>query len=329
MNNETLKMITPLGLALHNARLAASLSIDEVAKRLNLGAAVVKDLEGDITVLIDSHKYSSIYLRGYLTNYAKLVGLNAICDYVEYQQLATAQKPENNFRATASTAPVKEKKLISLPFVMMLLLIAVVVVIVNQLGLLSADKSANTETEEISDNNVKKENQPFNSSVINKETAIEPKDDSSIQAVKNTEMLEQADKGDRTPQIINKEKKSIAATEALSTANNEQIKTDTADIINKTDTANIINNAQPAEQKKVINESLTLSFAKDCWTEIVDATGKRLAFDLYKKGAVLSIEGLSPFKLKLGVPSAVAINYQGKTLEAFSAGHTAEFYIPE
>ena len=320
MNNETPKNITPLGLALHNARLAASLSIEEVAERLNLGGGAVRDLEGDITVLIESNKYSPVYLRGYLANYAKLVDLKAISEFVEYQQLENFQKPENNFRATASTGPVKKKKLISLPFVMMLMFIAVVVVIANQLGFLSADKSASIEAEKTSENNLNEENKPFNPLLINKETAIESENNASIPAVKKTEMVEGADKVDTTTQITSAETKSITVTEALTEANNEKIKTDAADVIN---------NAQPAQQKKVINESLTLTFAKDCWTEIVDATGKRLAFDLYKAGAVLSIEGVTPFKLKLGVPSAVAINYQGKTLETFTAGHTAEFYVPE
>jgi len=77
-------------------------------------------------------------------------------------------------------------------------------------------------------------------------------------------------------------------------------------------------------------ELLQLTFSADCWTEIVDATGKRLAFDLYKQGASIILKGVAPFKLKLGDPSVVTIQYQNKIFEhKFAAGRAVRFIVPQ
>ena len=41
-------MVAPLGQALQDARQAASLSVDDVAHQLNLGAQTVRDIENDL-----------------------------------------------------------------------------------------------------------------------------------------------------------------------------------------------------------------------------------------------------------------------------------------
>ncbi|WP_372880161.1 RodZ domain-containing protein [Psychromonas sp.] len=318
--------MTPLGLALHNARLEASLSVDEVAGRLNLGRSAVRDLEGDITALIESGKYAPIYLRGYLANYAKLVALKSIDEFAEYQQLAKSPKPESSLKATASAVPAGKKKLIPLWFVFILLVIAVAVGIVNQFGLLSTGSSASIETEALSENNLNEGNKAFNPLPIGQEESPEVENVTTISSAEEqtadeqNETLETIEYIDSAEPLSNREITPIVIDEAGGT---EQRDT-TADV------TEVIADAQPAQQKTSGSELLTLSFVKDCWTEINDATGKRLAFGLYKEDFVLAIEGVAPFKVKLGDPSAVAINYQGKSLDrAFVAGRTANFYIPE
>jgi len=75
--------------------------------------------------------------------------------------------------------------------------------------------------------------------------------------------------------------------------------------------------------------SLTLNFKADCWTEITDATGTRLAFGLYKRGRRLNLSGVAPFQLKLGDPSVVDIQYQDKMFEGgFTPGRSAQFSVP-
>ncbi|ABM03003.1 conserved hypothetical protein [Psychromonas ingrahamii 37] len=375
MNNDTPQIVTPLGLALHNARLKASLSVEQVANLLNLKESVVRELEDDISALIESGKYAPIYLRGYLANYAKLVALKSLNEFVEYQQFSKHQARDTSLRATASMAPAGKKRLIPRWLLLALLLVAILaIVFAKQPDLFFAGEAATKVSAESSENI---ENKPFNPVAINNEgspaltettvgaavdeTISEAVVDTTIgEAVVDTTVSEAA--VDETigeavvdttvseavvdttvseavvGTIVSKAVVDTTISEAAVDKNiNETVIEST---VNQTSSANKINtenisvklenNEQLESPPTAISESLYLSFSADCWTEIVDATGERLAFGLYKQDDILSIDGIAPFEIKLGAPSAVVVKYQGKRIEPdFTAGQTLQFSIPE
>lgn len=61
--------------------------------------------------------------------------------------------------------------------------------------------------------------------------------------------------------------------------------------------------------------ALVMNFTADCWLEVTDATGKKLFSGLQRKDANLNLTGQAPYKLKIGAPSAVQIQYQGKPVD--------------
>jgi len=61
--------------------------------------------------------------------------------------------------------------------------------------------------------------------------------------------------------------------------------------------------------------ALVMNFTADCWLEVTDATGKKLFSGLQRKDASLNLTGQAPYKLKIGAPSAVQIQYQGKPVD--------------
>ena len=61
--------------------------------------------------------------------------------------------------------------------------------------------------------------------------------------------------------------------------------------------------------------ALVMNFTADCWLEVTDATGKKLFSGLQRKDANLNLSGQAPYKLKIGAPSAVQIQYQGKPVD--------------
>lgn len=61
--------------------------------------------------------------------------------------------------------------------------------------------------------------------------------------------------------------------------------------------------------------ALVLNFSADCWLEVTDATGKKLFSGLQRKDASLNLAGQAPYKFKIGAPSAVQIQYQGKSVD--------------
>ncbi|EOL8944727.1 cytoskeleton protein RodZ [Cronobacter dublinensis] len=61
--------------------------------------------------------------------------------------------------------------------------------------------------------------------------------------------------------------------------------------------------------------ALVMNFTADCWLEVTDATGKKLFSGLQRKDTNLNLTGEAPYRLKIGAPSAVQIQYQGKPVD--------------
>jgi len=60
---------------------------------------------------------------------------------------------------------------------------------------------------------------------------------------------------------------------------------------------------------------LTLRFKARSWTEVYDADGRRLLFDLYKPGQVKVVQGRPPFKIRLGFADGVELLYDGEPVD--------------
>ena len=76
--------------------------------------------------------------------------------------------------------------------------------------------------------------------------------------------------------------------------------------------------------------ALTLAFSGDCWTEVTDAAGDRLFFDLGRQGRTVRVSGEPPLRLLLGNSSNVTLSLNGEpyTVPASARrGDTARFTI--
>jgi hypothetical protein len=78
------------------------------------------------------------------------------------------------------------------------------------------------------------------------------------------------------------------------------------------------------------NVELTLKFSADGWTEVYDAPGHRLFYDIGQAGSVHTVTGLLPIRLVLGNAAGVAIEVNGQPTEfsdLFRRDGTAHFLI--
>ena len=57
------------------------------------------------------------------------------------------------------------------------------------------------------------------------------------------------------------------------------------------------------------------TFNGDCWVNIYDATGERIAWGVKKLGYVMTITGKAPLKVTLGKPELAAIAFNGKKVD--------------
>jgi len=57
---------------------------------------------------------------------------------------------------------------------------------------------------------------------------------------------------------------------------------------------------------------LLVTYSGDCWTEITDASGRRLLFDLGKDGRTVELTGTEPFNVLFGNPGNVGLRVNGE-----------------
>ncbi len=72
--------------------------------------------------------------------------------------------------------------------------------------------------------------------------------------------------------------------------------------------------AEPAPAPAVEEGQLRLlvTYTGDCWTEITDASGRRLLFDLGKDGRTVELSGAEPFNVLFGNPGNVSLRVNGE-----------------
>lgn len=80
-----------------------------------------------------------------------------------------------------------------------------------------------------------------------------------------------------------------------------------------------------------VQDQLEMRFTENCWVDVVDAEGNRIAFGTKQAGYIMQVSGKAPFVVTLGNPSVVQINVnqQAFDMSSFAAGRVAKFTIPE
>lgn len=71
----------------------------------------------------------------------------------------------------------------------------------------------------------------------------------------------------------------------------------------------------PASQERQALDQLHLRFADECWVEVTDSRGDVLAADLLRAGAELELQGRTPFTVKLGNAESASIELNGEAYE--------------
>lgn len=87
-------------------------------------------------------------------------------------------------------------------------------------------------------------------------------------------------------------------------------------------------NAAPAVDAGIV--TLGLTFSGDCWTEVTDADGERLFFDLGRDGRSVSLSGPAPLRVLLGNSNHVSVTVNGAPYVIAAAdlrGETARLTI--
>lgn len=290
------------GSMLSEARIKKGLSIDDVASSLNIRVTLVKNIEADIF----DKTLPDTYNRGYIKNYAKLVNL-PIADVIAYYEKLNIFQGNSTQMQSFSRGTMKKAENSMLMWITYLIL--AVFIGLTVMWWLQDDKESepkvtaspeasienttnSTGIEEVVETNSSSDELPTTESVVSETSNSEIENEIDVSEINasNIDSLEQ-----------NASVDNVDAEAATSTESDEVTLT------------------------KVI-----FTFSGDCWVNIHDALGERIAWGIKKSGYVMTIEAKAPLNITIGKPELVQINFNGESIDmsAFPQGHIAKFELP-
>jgi len=294
------------GVRLRNAREQLGLSQQAVAERLCLKVSTVRDIEEDKAPA----ELASTFLRGYIRSYAKLV-------HIPEEELLPMMEKQAPVRA-AKVAPMqsfslgKRRKKRDGWLMSFTWLVLFVVIGLTGAWWWQNHKAQQEEITTMADQSSAELNnsagEGAQSIPLNTDTSATASETPAATAntLDTTTAQTAAPAVNQTAQAP-----ADSAVVSPSQANVETAPATTANSAVQplpSDPAGVT--AAPADPN-----ALVMNFNADCWLEVTDATGKKLFSGLQRKDGTLNLAGQAPYKLKIGAPAAVQIQFQGKPVD--------------
>ena len=293
---EDIEVIGP-GVMLADARAKMNFSVEEVAESLNFRVCQVKDIEADCY----DKSIPETFTRGYLSNYAKLVEVNVEDVLSSYDALGVAkqQGAEMQSFSKITEKQAEHSRVMWLSYLIVLVLIALTIMYYFQ-------DANNQKTTLITD----------------------------IQTVINSDNESDIDK---EVDLVTNQPTPLAVEAAVAASTRENESVDFISTENTGTNTLLADNTQKSAASQ--NEPLNVlpavraifTFAGDCWVNIQDGTGERIAYGIKKAGYVMELNGKPPFNITVGKPELVAINFNGQVVDMskYNSGNIAKFILPE
>mgnify|MGYP000856802679 CR=1 FL=1 len=297
------------GQRLRTAREQLGLSQQAVAERLCLKVSTVRDIEED-TLPAD---LAATFLRGYIRSYARVV-------HIPEEELLPAAKKEEPFRPKVNTVQgmtlgKRRKKRDGLLWSFTILVVLVVVGLTgtwwwqnHQAQQDEITSMADQSSARLNEGNQTSQPIELNTGAASTDTtAVEPQaitpDQTVSQPAPVAPAAEPAQPAEAAP--------ATAATDSPAAAVVPPAQTDISTL---PQTPATTADAAPTGAAADAN-ALQLSFNADCWLEVTDASGKKLFSGMQRSGGNLTLAGQTPYRLKIGAPAAVQIQFQGKPVD--------------
>lgn len=303
--SDDVEVIGP-GQLLTSAREKAGLTQEQVADKLNFRLTLVKEIESE---QFDS-SLPDTFNRGYLKNYAKLVDISIEDVLMSYESLNIAKKQgaEMQSFSKGTEKEAENNRIMWLSYLVLAILIAATImwwmqnvenskkVTITEDKIENIESVSNAEIQEAIDNTSNQQSE-----------TTEPNDSSKI-----------VDDAQTTENELDAQVNNAPVIDIQEVADNSQI------------LQTVIEESALQQQEASTRVQLEFTFSGDCWVNIYDATGERIAWGVKKSGYVMSVDGQAPFKVTLGKPELVKLSYDGEPvdLSSFNAGDIAKFELP-
>lgn len=294
------KSTLPVGKILASARTEQGMTTDMVAARLCLTENYIKALEaGNFEVLP-----GDTFIRGYLRNYADIVGLNGeelVRLYIDQQDIARQHAEAQNSEKNTSHG---NSKLVLIAIVI-IALVAVVVV------------------------NLEDGEEPAPQVPSSIESSDEALSESGVESTATADEIvaEESSATEQDLEVNEAVEETSQETEAIESVNDEPATETEVSVSAADDEVSVESESLPA----LATEALSFTFNGDCWYQVVDATGAKLAERSKSAGETSVVEGVPPFTVTLGDTTVVDVMYEGEKVDltAYYARKSARFQVGE
>ncbi|MDX1593041.1 MAG: DUF4115 domain-containing protein, partial [Gammaproteobacteria bacterium] len=285
------------GSRLAKARIAANKSVDEVATSLNLTVGVVEALERDDAEGLPA----PVFVRGYIKNYARLVGLNGNELVDRYDAERAPEVPlELRPRPASETAPMPTGVPLRAVAIILVLVLAGVAgwwwwtqggrdVMGNLPGNAGESPTVALPAEPVTPD-----------VVVVPETGPAPVAGQPATSPEPITGMERTAPGGETPASAQPAVREDGAAPDAAT----------------------VQSAAPApapepepEPPAPTGHTLGLTLSDDVWVEVVDSEGTRLVFDMLRAGTTREVTGEVPFLILLGKSGAVDVELDGRPVD--------------
>jgi len=305
--SEDMVMVSP-GSMLQEARKDLSLSQEYIASKLNFKVGIVQGIE------INSFDPSIpvTFIRGYLTNYAKLVGVDVQDVLSSYDALdaATIQRSEMLSFSKETSKQAEHSRVMWLSYLIVGVLVGLTI-----LWWLQESRQQGQDSLNIS---------PSTTPII--EEVKTNKDENSVDSIPiiNHNLQKSGITEGKTEAVL-----SVKADAEQSSSHTTNLTT--IDVSPNIIESEVVQSILP-ETQPVIPELSTavFTFKEDCWVNIFDATGERIAWGVKKSGYVMTIQGKAPLRITVGKPelTSIVFNDQSVDMSTFNVGNIAKFNLP-
>lgn len=313
---EDMEVVGP-GLMLSEARKKLSLSVEEVSARLNFKTNLIENIEQDIF----DQSLPATFNRGYLRNYAKLVSVDIGEVMSAYDMLGVAevQRSEMQSFSNLTEKQAEHSRLMWFSYLIAAILFGLMVVWWVQEPKLSVNLFDNVQKEQGISNET---SEKVDLSTTTKNIVVS--DLTEFKAAKSEEA--KSDEAMKLAAHVEKIIEPVIAEQSIEVVIENQIEP-------KAEGETQINNeAQVNIETELVPDISTVvfTFSGDCWVNIYDATGERVAWGVKKSGYVMTVTGKAPLKVTLGKPELATIAFNGNQVDmsSFNAGNIAKFTLP-
>ncbi|EOJ4713603.1 cytoskeleton protein RodZ [Escherichia albertii] len=297
------------GARLRNAREQLGLSLQAVAERLCLKVSTVRDIEEDKAPA----DLASTFLRGYIRSYARLV-------HIPEEELLPGLEKQAPLRA-AKVAPMqsfslgKRRKKRDGWLMTITWLVLFVAIGLSGAWWWQDHKAQQEEITTMADQSSAELNNS-QSVPLDTSTTADQATDTPPAAADTTAANTQTPATTTPAPVVDPQQNAVVPP---SQANVDTAAT-TTPAVPATTTTPETSAPLPTDQAGVTTpaadpNALVMNFTADCWLEVTDATGKKLFSGMQRKDGNLNLVGQAPYKLKIGAPAAVQIQYQGKPVD--------------